>query len=66
MIEGGLKTHHVFLKNNLINEFLIVKSDKKFKKKGKAKAINLCKNIKNKLKSEKNFHLDDNKIFRYY
>ena len=66
LIEGGLKTHNIFLKNNLINEFLIVKSDKKFRNKGKLKAINLCKSIKNKLKFEKNFRLDDNEIFRYY
>ena len=66
LIEGGLKTQELFLKNNLLNEFLIIKSDKKFKKKGMIKALKLSKNIKTRFKSEKPFRLDDNNIFRYY
>ena len=66
LVEGGLKTQELFLKNNLLNEFLIIKSDKKFSKKGLIKALKLCKNIKTKFKSEKPFRLDDNRIFRYY
>ena len=66
LIEGGLKTQELFLKNNLLNEFLIVKSDKKFSKKGMIKALKLFKNLKTKFKSEKPFRLDDNNIFRYF
>mgnify|MGYP003322045150 FL=1 len=66
LVEGGLKTQELFLKDNLINEFLIVKSDKNFSKKGRIKALELYKNIKTKFKSEKPFRLDDNRIFRYY
>ena len=66
LVEGGLKTQELFLKDNLINEFLIVKSDKNFKKKGRIKALELYKNIKTKFKSEKPFRLDDYRIFRYY
>ncbi len=66
LVEGGLKTQELFFNNDMINEFLIVKSNKKFNKKGRLKVLKLYKNIKTKFKSEKPFCLDDNKIFRYY
>ena len=66
LVEGGLKTQELFLKDNLINEFLIVKSEKNFSEKGRIKASKLYKNIKIKFKSKKFFRLNYNKIFRYY
>ena len=66
LVEGGLKTQELFLKDNLINEFLIVKSEKNFSENGRIKASKLYKNIKIKFKSKKFFRLNYNKIFRYY
>ena len=49
LVEGGLKTQELFLKNNLLNEFLIIKSDKKFSKKRPDKSFKAMQKYKNKI-----------------
>lgn len=63
MIEGGLKTVNFFIKENVIDEFFIVKNNKNFASKG----LNSSKSFFNFKKSNvfQKLYLEGDTIFNY-
>ena len=63
LIEGGLKTVNFFIKENVINEFFIIKNNKNFTSKG----LNSSKSFFNFKKSNifQKLYLEDDTVFNY-
>ena len=68
IIEGGKSLTKNLLKNNLINEFYLFRSNKNLKKSGKNNILDLIKKINNSFKKKENIDtfLNGEEIIRYF